>query len=87
MEDNKEWYIEDKKPIAEYSTPNGKVIQVVPCGSMYRIQFATGGELPKDFQGMFTGLIPAESVIKTYLNRKQEKEVTTNGPSKGVKAI
>lgn len=66
-----------------FITPNGKEIEIVPhkSGRGYHIKFVGGGELPEEFDQMFTHLIDAESTIQAYLSKvegffkKKEKKV------------
>lgn len=51
-------------------TPNGKEIQIVGDRTLYKIQFSTGGQLPKELQGLFTSHTEAKRKIDQYLEKK-----------------
>lgn len=73
--------------MTEFVTPNGKEIQVVrdPKTSMFRVQFATGGELPQILSGIFTTERFAKVAVVDYINglpAKKEEEVVVEKPVK-----
>lgn len=59
--------------VQTFETPNGKEIHIKrnAIGKLY-IEFATGGEKPREFDGFFTKERYAVEVINRYLHRKQE---------------
>lgn len=64
--------IKDEVGVDELKTPNGKEIKVYKNDRGYfEIAFATGGETPKEFQGLFTDIRAASTAIKMYLERKE----------------
>lgn len=72
----------------EYFTSNDKKIKVyrVKNSGLFCINFADGGSLPKELQGMFTNPKRAQERIEDYLaNHKadkryvKKKEATVNG--------
>jgi len=66
-----------------FVTPNGKEIEIVQhsSGRGYHVRFVGGGELPEEFNQMFTHPIDAENSINCYLDKvkgffkKKEKRV------------
>jgi hypothetical protein len=55
-------------------TANGKEIKVVPNGRGYfKLQFATGGELPEDLSGIYTSSNLAYIEAVKYVERSKEK--------------
>lgn len=61
--------------VAEYTTPNGKVIAtyIEPGTALFCIKFTTGGELPPELCGMFTSSYVANKTIEGYLSKVSEK--------------
>lgn len=55
-------------------TKKGKEIKVVfsDNGVLYKVQFASGGELPKELQGEFTSSREAEKAIQRYLAKPRK---------------
>ena len=70
---------EGVRRMAEYTTPNGKVIAtyIDPGTAMYRIKFTTGGELPVELSGIFTSSFVAERTIQGYIARVEEASKRT----------
>ena len=65
-----------------FVTPNGKEVQVVrdPKTAMFKVQFATGGELPQALSGIFTTERFANVAVTDYINslpkkKEEDKEV------------
>ncbi len=56
-----------------WTTPNGKEIKLynVENTGLYKIAFATGGELPKELQGKFTSPSQAAKFIEAFISKKQ----------------
>lgn len=55
-------------------TANGKEVQVVPNGKgAYRIQFASGGELPENIAGLYTSQRAALIDAISYIEKSKEK--------------
>lgn len=55
-------------------TANGKEIQVVPNGKgYYKLQFATGGELPEYLSGLYTSSRNALIAATGYVELSKEK--------------
>ena len=69
---------------ARFKTPNGKDIVVKADGryGMFIIQFTSGGQAPKDFDGMYTTVDAASKVIEKYISKKQTPEPTPVEPKK-----
>lgn len=63
---------EEDEPVIGNITQNGKEIEIVPEGVLgaYRIQFKLGGQLPPEFNGLFTSRGIAQKHIDSYLRRK-----------------
>lgn len=63
-----------------FETPAGKEIQIprTPQGS-YKIQFATGGELPENLTGLFTSEKAAEVAVRVYLDTWEPKRKKVDG--------
>jgi len=60
-----------------YVTPNGKEIQIINAAGTghYKVQFAKGGELPAELDGLFTSSAVAEIAVRNYLlNNKTRLE-------------
>lgn len=75
--------------MTEFVTPNGKEVQVVrdPKTSMFKVQFATGGELPTALAGIFTTERFAKVAVVDYLNGLAKKEVKVEEKPKEVKKV
>jgi hypothetical protein len=59
-------------------TANGKEVQVIPNGKgAYKIQFATGGELPEYLSGLYTSSRQAAIAAKSYVETTKEKTKKT----------
>lgn len=58
-------------------TNNGKEIQIYTTNTgLYKLRFASGGQLPKEFNGSFTRREQAEQAATKYINSKSAvKEV------------
>ena len=55
-------------------TANGKEVQVVPTGKgAYKIQFATGGEVPEALTGIYTSSRQALIEASLYVERSKDK--------------
>lgn len=54
------------------STPKGKDIQIRPAGqsALFEVCFTSGGQKPKEFDGVFTDEGSAKQAIARYLARK-----------------
>lgn len=61
-----------------FETNGGKKIQmkIAPNSSHIKLEFATGGELPEELAGLFTGEKEAEYAVNVYLSKpkKQSKQ-------------
>lgn len=64
-------------------TPGGKEVQVVknPAGMGYLINFRSGGELPRELDGMFTKYDYAESHARLWLNEQHAKAASQEAKS------
>lgn len=60
-------------------TPNGKEVQVVnkPGTGHYKIQFASGGEVPEHLSGLYTTVAAAEIAIIHYIKTLEAKSKKT----------
>lgn len=59
-------------------TANGKEVQVIPNGKgAYKIQFATGGELPEALAGLYTSSRQALIDATSYVEKTKEKSKKT----------
>lgn len=63
-----------------FETPNGKKIQLKRCpkSSQYKVEFATGGELPEELSGSFSTEALGNMAILMYLDRVSKKKPQTN---------
>ena len=69
--------------IDKLETKNGKQIKVHKDGRGYfEIVFATGGETPAEFSGIFTDIRAVASVIRRYLDRKDINNNATKPSNK-----
>ena len=64
-----------------FTTPKGKVIEIYMPergAGGYKIQFKSGGQLPKEFDGSFTSRNSAKKAVEVYLSRmgSSEEEVS-----------
>ena len=66
-------------------TPKGKVIISKPALNTtgFKIEFTSGGQLPKDFKGVFTSIKEAQKTVNRYLSTvkdttKTRRTQTTN---------
>lgn len=57
--------VEPKKE-SKVSTPKGKDYQVVRHGAIFRVEFSTGGQIPKELSGMYTKENIAWDAIRGY---------------------
>lgn len=66
--------------MSEFVTPNGKTIStfIQPNSALVAVKFNQGGELPAELSGLFTSVKGAETAIKHYLKRQEQKQ-----PKKG----
>lgn len=61
-------------------TKNGKTIKVLPDGTgLFRIELTSGGKLPKELSGRYTGITAAQEAVNAYLVKasyvhKRDKE-------------
>ena len=68
-----------------YTTQNGKEINIVRDKQTphLKIQFASGGELPQELDGIFTSEVFAKSAIESYLSKQskisEKKETKIKG--------
>ena len=62
--------------MTDFVTPNGKEVQVVrdPKTAMFKVQFATGGELPQALSGIFTTERFANVAVTDYINSLAKKK-------------
>lgn len=62
--------MEDRAVVMQ--TPKGKVVEVVKHiqGSLWKAQFASGGELPTCLNGSWTSKHQAEESVRAYLEKK-----------------
>jgi hypothetical protein len=60
------------------TTPAGKELYVAVAKgtSLYKLEFASGGELPSDLQGNYTSISEAEMRGRSYLASKHTSELT-----------
>ena len=65
----------------QYFTPAGKEIKAKLCtkSPLFKIEFATGGELPEELTGRYTCEREVEHVIIMYLAKVNEKVNKKNG--------
>lgn len=64
--------IKDELGVKELKTPNGKEIKVFKNDRGYfEIAFASGGEKPKEFSGIFTDIRATANAIRMYFQRKE----------------
>ena len=67
-------------------TPKGKVIISKPALNTtgFSIEFTSGGQLPKDFKGVFTSIKEAQRIVDKYLStvkdttKTRRTQTTTN---------
>lgn len=65
-------------------TSNGKEIEVVPLNgyNLFKVQFNSGGQLPKELKGTFTKAEYAQKAIDKYLDSKaKESKVSAKSAS------
>lgn len=59
--------------LEDLKTKNGKQIQVIKDHrGRFLIEFATGGQKPKEFAGLFTHLKAVGDAVMQYLNKKED---------------
>lgn len=65
----------------QYFTPAGKEIQAKHCtkSPLFKIEFATGGELPEELTGRYTTEREVGRAISMYLAKVTEKVSKKNG--------
>lgn len=63
--------------MSEFVTPNGKEINIVrdPRNAMFKIQFASGGELPQVLSGIYTNERLAKIAVIDYIDGLPKKQV------------
>jgi hypothetical protein len=55
-----------------YTLPSGKELTVVKNGTgLFKLQFTSGGELPKELAGLFTSPSEADKTMRMYVARKE----------------
>ena len=60
-----------------FETPAGKEIQVIRNPqAMWKIQFATGGELPEELTGIYTTDREAIKTVQVYLEKVKDRKPT-----------
>lgn len=72
--------------MSEFVTPNGKEINIVrdPRSAMFKIQFASGGELPQVLSGIYTNERLAKIAVLDYIDGLPKKVVKEEKPAKEV---
>ncbi len=71
--------LERNHSIKGLKTPNGKEIGIyrVANTALYRIAFVTGGEVPRELEGMFTAPSMAAKAIEAYLKNYKPRKPST----------
>lgn len=75
--------------INDLVTPHGKQIGIyhVKNTALYKAAFESGGELPKELNGMFTDTTKAREAARKYVQRKWDEETAEKrGPGRPKKA-
>lgn len=56
----------EPKPAEKVQTKGGKEWDIVGSGSMYKIQFKSGGQIPAQLSGLYTKYEVARQAIRAY---------------------
>ena len=71
--------------IKDLITPNGKQLGIyhVKNTALYKVAFQSGGELPKELEGMWTDTSRAHDAAQKYLKKRwDEAEKPSKGPGR-----
>lgn len=66
---------------ATFVTENGKELKIfqIKNSALYKVAFATGGELPPELDQMFTNPLIASKAIEKYLEKRKTSKAKVNG--------